>query len=555
AAGAKDNAITLKNLTWCRSLTNSNVITDLFNESTAITLAEDLTGCEVKRAGSSQIALRFPGDGCTDKESFIPSTSWNKQWHIDGFHAEANGVPKGEVRNFSLLVGIMLNDVDDDFQGNLTVYPKSHHVTEQFFNESNFDQIKQNGLESLKGLPFSSPIQLKGKAGDVVLAHYNLAHNAGPNAGPNIRYAIYFRVDLRNGSRSYDSMKNIWLDWKGMHQTVARENKSKGLLLQQARNNISADSITQHANQLNQTLSQAKLHFEKKEWEQAQSLYQQIVHQDDFDLNLKLGSAYTYGPQHNVSKGEQYLLRCITLSPSYPHAYNVLAHNYLRQGSYEKVLSPIDTLVECKDSKLVANSFWIITDALSHVQDGDFKMKQIQSKIQSNHPSIADQFQSQVWNQYRGALAWKEFKKWEVTPNKKLDQGIQLLHTILQYKPRDYWANLLLGGYPTWMGDGSDCEASIRKAIEIDPKIPNGHMVLVQNLIKRNKQQEAVVVIASYFDNYVCDTVNTQPDHANKVMDMIKAFKKLTNSDARYSSLLNTCLTKYLSLRDSIMMI
>jgi hypothetical protein len=45
-------------------------------------------------------------------------------------------VPPGEARNFTLLVGVALRDVPDNWSGNLTVFPGSHRIIEQYFRQN-----------------------------------------------------------------------------------------------------------------------------------------------------------------------------------------------------------------------------------------------------------------------------------------------------------------------------------------------------------------------------------------------------------------------------------
>jgi len=73
------------------------------------------------------------------------------------------------------------------------------------------------------------PIQLKVKAGDIVLAHYQLAHTIAPNISSNIRYAIYFRLHSENHKpETYrpETLTNIWLDYPSMKNVVDRLNPS-----------------------------------------------------------------------------------------------------------------------------------------------------------------------------------------------------------------------------------------------------------------------------------------------------------------------------------------
>ncbi|MEM7033317.1 MAG: phytanoyl-CoA dioxygenase family protein [Chloroflexota bacterium] len=128
-----------------------------------------------------------------------------------------NGVPRGEIRNFTMLVGVALSNVTAPFAGNFTVWPGTHHLYEQYFRE--------NGSESLlNGMPkvtIPEPQQLLVQAGDVVLVHYQVAHTAAMNVSPHPRYAIYFRLKhVDHDKHKWEAMTNIWLDWPGMKTVV-----------------------------------------------------------------------------------------------------------------------------------------------------------------------------------------------------------------------------------------------------------------------------------------------------------------------------------------------
>ena len=113
--------------------------------------------------------------------------SFNLAWHIDGLPSPENGIPLGKINNFTLLIGVCLKDVSADFEGNLVVYPRSHHVMEQYFRSHGFEDAKQ-GLTKLPSLPISEPLQIRLKRGDVIICHYSLCHSVAPNTSKDIRY-------------------------------------------------------------------------------------------------------------------------------------------------------------------------------------------------------------------------------------------------------------------------------------------------------------------------------------------------------------------------------
>ena len=161
--------------------------------------------------GGGQIALRFP-----TRQDPPPQPGG----HLDGMYSPHNGVPKGEIHNFTMLVGVVLSDVDAPFSGNFTVWPGTHHVYERYFAE----QGPQSLLEGMPKVEVPQPVQTTARAGDVFLVHYQVAHGAAVNVSPHTRYAIYFRLThVDHDTRKWETMTDIWLDWEGMRDVVAEQ--------------------------------------------------------------------------------------------------------------------------------------------------------------------------------------------------------------------------------------------------------------------------------------------------------------------------------------------
>ncbi len=192
---------------YCPELQKESVITDLYNATPAKALAESLIGVgRVNPITAGQIALRFPG---------MQAQPVLGQPHLDGMYSPSNGVPKGRILSFTMLLGIMLNDVSDDWAGNLAVWPGTHRLYENYF--------RQHGPEALlAGMPpieMPKPVMLKSNAGDIVMAHYQLAHTAAPNISPNVRYAIYFRLQhVKHDDQWKEAMTDVWLEWNGIQK-------------------------------------------------------------------------------------------------------------------------------------------------------------------------------------------------------------------------------------------------------------------------------------------------------------------------------------------------
>lgn len=193
---------------YCRELQSTPVMRDLFNQ----TPVKDLVGSvidleQIHPAWGAQIALRFPSQTTKPR---APGP------HLDGMYSPNNGVKKGEISNFTALVGIFLSSIQEDYAGNFTLWPGSHHQFESYFQE--------HGAESLlNGLPpvdLPEPYQVRANPGDVVIAHYNLAHGAAINLSPHVRYALFFRVKHKdiNENNWQQPMEQMWMHWDGMKE-------------------------------------------------------------------------------------------------------------------------------------------------------------------------------------------------------------------------------------------------------------------------------------------------------------------------------------------------
>jgi hypothetical protein len=191
----------LRARSFCPELMCAPELTALYAETPARALAEAAIG-RVQVPGTAQIALRFPQ---TQGGVATP--------HIDGMYTPDNGVPAGTLQHFTALLGIFLSDVTAPDAGNLTVWPGSHRVMEAHFRQHGTSAV----VDGFPALAMGEPRPLQGRAGDVVLAHYALAHGVTPNVGPHVRYAVFFRLfhadHEKAGTRP---LTELWSLWEGM---------------------------------------------------------------------------------------------------------------------------------------------------------------------------------------------------------------------------------------------------------------------------------------------------------------------------------------------------
>jgi len=110
-----------------------------------------------------------------------------------------------------MLAGVVLSDVPDKFMGNLAVYPGTHRQIEAY--------IKVNGTESLRAglgrkIELPEAVQITGKAGDVVLCHYQLAHDKEQNLSHMIGYMAYWRLWHKGAYEcQMEGLTDIWREW------------------------------------------------------------------------------------------------------------------------------------------------------------------------------------------------------------------------------------------------------------------------------------------------------------------------------------------------------
>lgn len=198
---------TFRAQSYCPELRKAPAIVDLILGTPAFALAEAAIGPgQIKRPISGQIALRFPVAGEPTKK-LGP--------HLDGMHSPHNGVPKGEIANFTMLVGVLLSDLPAPNSGNLTVWPGTHWQFEEYFRAHS----PQSLLDGLPPIAMPEPYQITGHAGDVVLVHYQVAHGVAPNVSPHVRYAVFFRLHhVAHESQRWEAMTDIWLEWAGVRE-------------------------------------------------------------------------------------------------------------------------------------------------------------------------------------------------------------------------------------------------------------------------------------------------------------------------------------------------
>lgn len=193
----------LKTEALCPNLKSDKRILDLFDATNARSVCESALGVgKVVLSPNVQIALNFP---CSESFDLDP--------HVDSFHPSKDGAP-GKITPFTAIAGIYLNELSEDWSGNFTVWPGTHRLFEQYHKKNKPDPDMKFGIPPV---PMPKPIQLKVKAGDMVFAHFQLAHDASANMSEAIRYAVYFRMNhVEQGKEAVETLSDIWRYWDEM---------------------------------------------------------------------------------------------------------------------------------------------------------------------------------------------------------------------------------------------------------------------------------------------------------------------------------------------------
>lgn len=202
-------------LDYLSEYVDSPAIMALMKASPLRELAASLLGPNrVEPCSQAQVVLRFPAK--TDESPAKESV------HIDGMYDDGHKVP---IVRYTFCAGVLLSDVPRENMGNLVAYPGTHVQIAKIFKAKGLGALKKGIAKSLR-LP--KPVQVTGKAGDVVLFHFQTAHDKVRNDSPDIRYTAYFRfwhIDAwHDKSEAYlkRALTDIWLEWpamRGVHGT------------------------------------------------------------------------------------------------------------------------------------------------------------------------------------------------------------------------------------------------------------------------------------------------------------------------------------------------
>lgn len=541
----------------------STSITRLFNNSPSLRAEIGrLLGDEslVPFLFGAQVALRFPGTLCFPG-SFSPVPWWPSAFHIDGLPSTENEVAEGCIRNFTLLIGVCLQDVLTDMSGNFVVYPRSHHVMEQYFRTEGFDVAKQ-GLVSLPGLPLADPVQLHLRKGDAVLAHYSLCHTIAPNCGPDIRYMVYFRVNLRGDGFHPLPMTDIWTDYSPAFRRFSETQDATPCASTAIRSAGYIDALTRSQlaealhrdKERNATRIIADRMFEEHRWSECREMMVSAAaaQPDDVMLCLKAGICSTASDKQYLQEGEQYLRRLTTeLAPSLAKGWVALARNLQRQqmelqrdSLEEGVICARTALLNCTlDPEIVVESIMALVDLNVAAE----QLASIATAAKLRYPELAEKI-DQVAKVDPSKGLWLLGHKWLVTEPKDLPRGLDIFGRLVAVASTDYWAHILFGACLVWSGQPARALEILEQARSIDPLFPHSYVVAAQAAKLLGRPADAVASIERLFEQgsaIKCD----EADHFQKIVEAVQiAADCLPSLDPKYQRLLEAAKTLFPSL-------
>lgn len=207
------------------TLQQNNKFLSLINKSKVKQfLEEKIFVNKIQEVKSCQIACRFPGEQCGEDGS-VPN-NWYETWHIDNY-TEKDFERRCLPKDFSCLVGVYLSDNEEEFSGNYTLFPGSHHSV-QAFSRLNGGQeyYEKNGLQKIREeVKLNNPFQIKAKRGSVIIVHRMLPHLiSAPNTSKNIRTIIWYRICISTRPKNNndpETFTNIWKEWTGLHTVLS----------------------------------------------------------------------------------------------------------------------------------------------------------------------------------------------------------------------------------------------------------------------------------------------------------------------------------------------
>jgi hypothetical protein len=141
--------------------------------------------------------------------------------HIDGHRADQD-----PPASFTMLAGVLLTDQTAPQSGNLWVWPGSHLDHSALFRERGTRVLQQTNGHSLSLEPrptLCRGVEVTGKRGDLIIAHFLLGHNKGGNMASHVRRTIYYRLAASDHSARWEStFLDPWTEYAPVRNILGR---------------------------------------------------------------------------------------------------------------------------------------------------------------------------------------------------------------------------------------------------------------------------------------------------------------------------------------------
>ena len=144
--------------------------------------------------------------------------------HIDGHRPDQDS-----PASFTMLAGVLLTDQSAPQTGNLWVWPGSHLDHSALFRERGTRVLQPTSghVHSLEPRPvrpvLGRRVEVMGKRGDLVLAHFLLGHNKGGNMASHVRRTIYYRLTASGHTARWEAtFLDPWTEYEPVRQALAR---------------------------------------------------------------------------------------------------------------------------------------------------------------------------------------------------------------------------------------------------------------------------------------------------------------------------------------------
>lgn len=185
---------------------DSPAVMDLLYASPLWSLAAGLLGKgRIDPVSEAQAVLGFPQ---------LKRSEWSAELHLDEYAPPYPGDETAAIPSFTLLACVLLSDLPSSDAGNFAYSPGSHLIVAEHLRRKGTRELAAD-LPTRLALPPLVPFT--GKAGDVALCHYLLAHDRQVNRSPHIRYAVFFRLmHAEHRARRASALRDPWLEWPGV---------------------------------------------------------------------------------------------------------------------------------------------------------------------------------------------------------------------------------------------------------------------------------------------------------------------------------------------------